>query len=571
MSAAVASAPSAARTGDGEQLPQDSSLPLSRLSALYARNAALSSWMFSAEGQEEGQPPLSSAALEGTEDRSNGSDRSAAADGGSSCPFPPTDRFRSPLFVLRRSVRLRVLHCIRRAYVDAGVAAPAVSSAPPLPPSRRPPPSSSPLMSPSSSLSTSVFLDEAAESSVTSLVLTTVQALQSSPQPASSPSHPHPPSDPSTALALRPPASTSAVPPSSSSSASSAAVVPFDLSSRSRALALSYSTQSAVPTWHAPWRLLRVMAGHAGWVRGVAVDPSNDFFVSASNDRTLKAWDLATGELRLTLTGHVSAVRAVALSSRHPYLFSASEDKTVKQWDLEQNCVIRNYHGHLSAVYCLALHPALDLLVSGGRDSACRLWDMRSKAEVAVLAGHTNTVASLLSQSVHPQVISGSHDATVRLWDIRKASTAVILTHHKKSVRALAQHPTEFTFASAGADALKVWKCPEGALLRNLASHDGIVNSLAVNRDDVLVSGGDDGSLCFHDWRSGYRFDRQVTIAQSGSLDSERGIFQAQFDVTGSRLLTAEADKTVKYWAEVEDATPSTHPINWKPVKRKRY
>ena len=46
------------------------------------------------------------------------------------------------------------------------------------------------------------------------------------------------------------------------------------------------------PTWHAPWKLMRVIAGHQGWVRCIAVDPMNRWFVTGSNDRTIKFWDL---------------------------------------------------------------------------------------------------------------------------------------------------------------------------------------------------------------------------------------------------------------------------------------
>jgi pleiotropic regulator 1 len=41
----------------------------------------------------------------------------------------------------------------------------------------------------------------------------------------------------------------------------------------------------------------------------------------------LQIWDLASGELKLSLTGHISTVRGLAVSPRHPYLFSAGEDK----------------------------------------------------------------------------------------------------------------------------------------------------------------------------------------------------------------------------------------------------
>ena len=55
--------------------------------------------------------------------------------------------------------------------------------------------------------------------------------------------------------------------------------------------------------WHPPWKLTRVIPGHLGWVRSVSVDPENQWFVTGSNDRTIKLWDLASGDLKLTLTG----------------------------------------------------------------------------------------------------------------------------------------------------------------------------------------------------------------------------------------------------------------------------
>lgn len=328
----------------------------------------------------------------------------------------------------------------------------------------------------------------------------------------------------------------------------STAIVPFDMAARSQALAAHFDTKAAPPKYHAPWKLLRVISGHIGWVRSVAVDPSNDWFCSGSVDRTIKIWDLATGQLRLTLNGHVSTVRSVAVSGRHPYLFSASEDKTVKCWDLEQNAVVRSYHGHLSGVYKVALHPQLDLIMSGGRDGTCRVWDMRSKVAAHVLTGHTSTVASIITQGSEPQLVTGSHDSRIKLWDLAGGKCIQTLTHHKHSIRSIANHPREFTFASASSDHIKVWQFPEGRFTRNIDGHTGILNALAVNREDVLVSGGDDGKLRFIDWGSGQCFQKVDTIPQPGSIEAERAIFDLTFDMTGSRLLTAECDKTIKVY-----------------------
>mmetsp|Transcript_13829 Transcript_13829/g.55757 ORF Transcript_13829/g.55757 Transcript_13829/m.55757 type:complete len:399 (+) Transcript_13829:7170-8366(+) len=212
------------------------------------------------------------------------------------------------------------------------------------------------------------------------------------------------------------------------------------------------------PDWHPPWKLYRVLMGHLGWVRSVAVDPANEWFCTGAADRTIKIWDLASGKLKLTLTGHIGAVRGLAISDRHPYMFSAGDDKQVKCWDLEYNKVIRNYHGHLSGVYAAEVHPSLDLLVTGGRDATARVWDMRTKAQVFALGGHRDTINSIQTQKVDPQIISGSADSTIRLWDLAAGKSMSTLTNHKKGVRAVACNPREFSFASASADNIKVWR-----------------------------------------------------------------------------------------------------------------
>lgn len=335
-------------------------------------------------------------------------------------------------------------------------------------------------------------------------------------------------------------------------------------------LARKLASKWPKPKWHPPWHCYRVISGHLGSVRSVAVDPSNEWFATGSGDRTIKFWDLASGQLKLTLTGHIEQVTGLAVSPRQPYMFSCALDKMVKCWDLEYNKVIRHYHGHLSGVYALKLHPTLDILMTGGRDSVCRVWDMRSKVQIHCLTGHDDTVCSILSQGTDPQVITGSHDKTVKLWDIRavRPYPLTTLTYHKKSVRAMAAHPTEYSFVTAGADNIKKFALPEGRFLHNtLQNQSTILESMAVNEDGVLASGGNNGSLWFWDYHSGNRFQNEQTIVQPGSLESEAGINCISFDVSGSRLITGEVDKTIKLWREDLSATEESHPINFRPPR----
>lgn len=242
----------------------------------------------------------------------------------------------------------------------------------------------------------------------------------------------------------------------------------------------------------------------------------------------------------------------------------------VKCWDLETNKVIRHYHGHLSGVYSLDLHPTLDVLVTGGRDGVARVWDMRTRSNIHVLSGHKQTVSCVKAQEGDPQIITSSLDSTVRLWDLAAGKTMGVLTHHKKGVRGLCIPPNEFTFASCSTASIKQWKCPEGKLMQNFQGHNAVINTVAVNEDGLLMSGGDDGTMCFWDWKTGYLRQRVESLAQPGSLDAEAGIMASTFDQTGMRLITGEADKTIKLWKPDENATEESHPIVWQPTLKRR-
>uniref|UniRef100_A0A0E0ETV8 Uncharacterized protein n=1 Tax=Oryza meridionalis TaxID=40149 RepID=A0A0E0ETV8_9ORYZ len=78
-----------------------------------------------------------------------------------------------------------------------------------------------------------------------------------------------------------------------------------------------------------------------------------------------------------------------------------------------------------------------------------------------------------------------------------------------------------------------------------------VVVAFSLDRGGVVAAGGDDGIIRFLDWRSGHCFQQEMAIAHPGSLESEACICAVSFDVTGSRLVTCGADKTIKMWGEL--------------------
>ena len=70
----------------------------------------------------------------------------------------------------------------------------------------------------------------------------------------------------------------------------------------------------------------------------------------------------------------------------------------------------------------------------------------------------------------------------------------------------------------------------------------------------------------FWDYNSGHCYQQVDPLVQPGSLESEAGVYASSFDMTGSRLITCNADKTIGCFKPVEDATEATHPgLPFKP------
>ena len=90
---------------------------------------------------------------------------------------------------------------------------------------------------------------------------------------------------------------------------------------------------------------------------------------------------------------------------------------------------------------------------------------------------------------------------------------------------------------------------------------NSICESMALNQDNVLVTGADNGHLNFYDWESGHCFQQLKAPLQPGSLESESSIFGLAFDKSGTRLISAECDKSIKIWQENPEATPFSHPV----------
>ncbi|KAF3190614.1 hypothetical protein TWF788_008135 [Orbilia oligospora] len=95
---------------------------------------------------------------------------------------------------------------------------------------------------------------------------------------------------------------------------------------------------------------LCLLEGHTRWVYSVAFSPDNKILASCSHDQTIRLWDIDTDpykvqsqctSLRQVLKGHTRLVCTVVFSSDGKILASASEDETVRLWDVGTGALLQ--------------------------------------------------------------------------------------------------------------------------------------------------------------------------------------------------------------------------------------
>jgi WD40 repeat protein len=80
-----------------------------------------------------------------------------------------------------------------------------------------------------------------------------------------------------------------------------------------------------------------VLQAHEDWINSFAT-LADGRLASASDDRTIKIWNLATSLMEALLEGHTAGVNAlIALPDGR--LASASDDRTIRLWDLDKASV----------------------------------------------------------------------------------------------------------------------------------------------------------------------------------------------------------------------------------------
>ncbi|GAB1544572.1 hypothetical protein NUACC21_72480 [Scytonema sp. NUACC21] len=255
---------------------------------------------------------------------------------------------------------------------------------------------------------------------------------------------------------------------------------------------VSGSADKTIKVWNlTTGQLIRTLPGKIGEVSSLTVSPDGNFLAVGSCEHpksNVKVWHLPTGKLVHTLLGHQKPVNFVAISPDGKILATGSNK--IKIWDLQTGDRICTLW-HSSAVYGAAISSDGTILASGSSDNKIRVWNPSTGDPLHTLSGHSGAVNSIAMTPDGQLLISGSADKTVKIWHLDSGTILLTLTGHLDEVRSVTISPDEETLLSSSDDkTIKIWRLQTGELLQTLSGHSAAVNSLAISPDGQFIASG---------------------------------------------------------------------------------
>ncbi|HEY9607250.1 MAG TPA: NB-ARC domain-containing protein [Allocoleopsis sp.] len=309
---------------------------------------------------------------------------------------------------------------------------------------------------------------------------------------------------------------------------------------------LSASENQTVKLWDVrTGQCLRTLEGYSNSVLSVALSCGGQLLASSGRDQLLRLWDVATGDCITTMQGHtniVSSVTFVPKLDESQILASGSDDRTIKIWDCDTGECLRTIWGHSSWVQSLSFSPDGLILASGSRDCTVKLWDWQTGECLQTLEGHIHRVKSVAFSPDGTTLVSGSDDQTVKLWEVNTGICLHTFQGHRDWVLSVAFSPCGSRIASGSGETIKLWDVCTGVCLQTFEGHTHRVRSVVFSPDgQTLASASDDETVQLWD---------VCTVKNRGTLQGHlKGVWSVVFSPNGQMLASGSGDETIKFWS----------------------
>ncbi|XP_013002379.1 striatin-4 isoform X2 [Cavia porcellus] len=286
---------------------------------------------------------------------------------------------------------------------------------------------------------------------------------------------------------------------------------------------LSDSKDAFKKTWNSKFTL----RSHYDGIRSLAFHHSQSALLTASEDGTLKLWNLqkaVTAKKNAALDvepihafrGHRGPVLAVAVGTNSEYCYSGGADARIHSWKIpdlnmdpydgyDPSVLSHVLEGHGDAVWGLAFSPTCQRLASCSADGTVRIWDPSSSPAclctfpTASEHGVPTSVAFTSTEPAHVVVSFRSGDTI--LYDLEAGSALLMLESRGSSgpsqINQVVSHPNQPLTITAHDDrGIRFLDNRTGKSVHSMVAHLDAVTCLAVDPNGVfLMSGSHDCSL----------------------------------------------------------------------------
>ncbi|GJQ12700.1 hypothetical protein GpartN1_g4491.t1 [Galdieria partita] len=220
------------------------------------------------------------------------------------------------------------------------------------------------------------------------------------------------------------------------------------------------------------------LIGHCGSIYSVSLSPCGRFFLSSSEDGTIRLWSTKLERDLVVYKGHLFPVWSVEFSPLSHYFVSCGHDRLGRLWTTDRIFPLRLFGGHYSDVETIRWHPNCCYIASGSSDRTCRLWDLRDGNSVRLFGPHSASVCSLVFSNDGKKLVVGLENGQIEFWDIVQGRRISRLEGHNGPIWCLDVSKDDIFFASGSSDCfVHLW---------NVQSLNNSLQS-TLSRDQLLV------------------------------------------------------------------------------------